>query len=72
MATATPPLIERQVLAGLNTLRDGPGWIRLASHLLLIVAGGLLWRLAALPLALRLVGLLTSGIGLATCFAPLC
>lgn len=71
MATATTPLIERQALAELNTLRDAPGWIRLASHLLTIVVGGVLWRLEALPLALRLVGLLISGIGLATCFAPL-
>ena len=71
MATATTPLIERQALAELNTLRDAPGWIRLASHLLTIVLGGVLWRLEALPLALRLVGLLISGIGLATCFAPL-
>ena len=67
----TAPLIDRPSLAQLNGLRDGPGWIRLGSHLLLIVAAGLLWRLAALPLPLRLLGLLLSGIGLACCFAPL-
>jgi len=71
MATATTPLIERQALAELNTLRDGPGWIRLASHLLTIGLGGVLWRLDSLPLVLRLAGLVISGIGLATCFAPL-
>lgn len=71
MATATTPLIERQALAELNTLRDGPGWIRLGSHLLMIGLGGVLWRLEALPLALRLLGLVISGLGLATCFAPL-
>ena len=67
----TTPLIERQALAELNHLRDAPGWIRLASHLLLILIGGVAWRLEALPLAVRLLGLLLSGIGLATCFAPL-
>ena len=65
MATATTLLIERQALAELNTLRVGPGWIRLASHLLTIVLGGVLWRLESLPLALRLAGLVISGIFLA-------
>jgi fatty acid desaturase len=71
MATAITPLIERQALAELNTLRDGPGWLRLASHLLTIGLGGVLWRLESLPLPLRLAGLVISGVGLATCFAPL-
>ena len=71
MAQASTPLIPRQSLAELNGLRDAPGWIRLTSHLLTIVVGGILWRAAALPWGLRLLGLLASGIGLATCFAPL-
>ena len=71
MAMATTLLIERQALAQLNSLRDGPGWIRLGSHLLMIGLAGLLWRLETLPLPLRLAGLWISGIGLATCFAPL-
>ena len=70
MAT-NPPLIERQALAELNRLRDAPAWIRLASHLLLILIGSVAWRLETLPLAVRLLGLLVSGLGLATCFAPL-
>ena len=71
MAQATAPLIDRQPLAELNTLRDGPGWRRLASHLATVLLGGVLWRLDGLPWALRLLGLVVSGIGLATCFAPL-
>lgn len=71
MAQATAPLIDRQPLAELNTLRDGPGWRRLASHLVTVLLGGVLWRLDGLPWALRLLGLVLSGIGLATCFAPL-
>jgi fatty acid desaturase len=71
MAQASTPLIPRQPLAELNGLRDAPGWIRLTSHVLTIVVGGILWRAAALPWGLRLLGLLASGIGLATCFAPL-
>ena len=71
MAGSTTPLIPREPLAELNALRDGPGWLRLSSHLLAIVVGGVVWRLDALPLALRLVGLVISGVGLATCFAPL-
>jgi fatty acid desaturase len=71
MAQATAPLIDRQPLAELNTLRDGPGWRRLASHLATVLLGGVLWRLDGLPWALRLFGLVVSGVGLATCFAPL-
>jgi fatty acid desaturase len=71
MAQAMAPLIDRQPLAELNTLRDGPGWRRLASHLATVLLGGVLWRLDGLPWALRLLGLVVSGIGLATCFAPL-
>ncbi|MFM7315046.1 MAG: fatty acid desaturase, partial [Cyanobium sp.] len=71
MAGSTTPLIQREALAELNALRDGPGWRRLISHLLAIVVGGVLWRQPSLPLALRLVGLVISGVGLATCFAPL-
>jgi fatty acid desaturase len=71
MTKATTALIDRQPLAELNTLRDGPGWRRLASHLATVLLGGVLWRLDGLPWALRLLGLVLSGIGLATCFAPL-
>ncbi|MEB3200009.1 MAG: fatty acid desaturase [Synechococcaceae cyanobacterium] len=72
MATpSSSPLIERQELSRLNTLRDTPGAIRLTSHLALILASGLLWRNGALPLPARLAALLLSGIALATCFAPL-
>ena len=71
MTKAAAPFIDRQSLAELNTLRDGPGWLRLVSHLLTVVLAGVLWRQTSLPLALRLVGLVISGIGLATCFAPL-
>ena len=65
------PLIEKRALAELNAIHEAPGWIRLSSHLLLIVAGGVLWRQPLLPLPLRLIALLLSGIGLATCFAGL-
>ena len=71
MAQAMAPLIDRQPLAELNTLRDGPGLRRLASHLATVLLGGVLWRLDGLPWALRLFGLVVSGVGLATCFAPL-
>jgi len=64
-------LLPREVLAELNTCRDSPGVIRLLSHLFAIGFGGWLWTYAALPMVFRLVGLLLSGIGLATAFAPL-
>jgi len=69
--TASSDLIARQQLAQLNILRDGPAWLRLVSHLGLIVGAGVIWRLPSLPLALRLLGLWVSGIGLACCFAGL-
>ncbi|MEO1003385.1 MAG: fatty acid desaturase [Cyanobacteria bacterium J06638_7] len=69
MAAASPGLIERSRLAGLNGLRDGPAAARLASHLGLIAAGGLLWGQPLLPAWLRLAGLLACGVGLATAFA---
>ena len=71
---STPPsaaLLPRSVLAELNTGSDRPGVIRLISHLLTIGIGGWLWAHAGLPVLLRLAGLLASGIGLATAFAPL-
>ncbi len=71
MTTAPSAPIPRQQLAQLNTLRDGPGWLRLMSQLVLIVGAGVIWRFETLPLPLRLVGLWVSGIGLATCFAGL-
>ena len=70
--TITPTgLIPRADLAQLNALRDGPALLRFSSHLLLIAGGGWLWAQASLPLALRMAGLVASGIGLATCFAPM-
>ena len=68
---ASSALIPRQALADLNQLRNGPAALRLLSHLLTITAGGLVWAQSGWPLALRLVGLLLCGVGLATCFAGL-
>ena len=41
MAQSNPPLLERDALASLNQLRDGPAAVRLASHLLMTLAGRL-------------------------------
>ncbi|MGB5135244.1 MAG: fatty acid desaturase [Prochlorococcaceae cyanobacterium] len=71
MAASPTELIERSRLAELNELRDGPAALRLAAHLGLIAAGGLLWGQSGLPLPLRLAGLAASGVGLATAFAGL-
>lgn len=71
MVECAEPLLERDVLASLNRLRNGPGALRLASHLLTIVLGGLIWAQQGWPLALRLAGMLSCGVGLATSFAPL-
>ena len=68
---AAQPLIPREELAALNQLRDGPGWVRLVSHLLTIGAGAVVWGQQDWPVLLRLVGLLVCGVGLATCFAGL-
>lgn len=54
MAQSNPPLLERDALASLNQLRDGPAAVRLASHLLMTLAGGLVWAQQPWPLALRL------------------
>ena len=54
MAHPHPPLLERDALASLNQLRDGPAAVRLASHLLMTFAGGLVWAHQPWPLALRL------------------
>lgn len=70
-ASARSALIPRAELAELNQLRNGPAVVRLTSHLLTILIGGLVWGQQAWPLALRLVGLLVCGVGLATCFAGL-
>lgn len=70
-ASARSALIPRAELAELNQLRNGPAAVRLTSHLLTILIGGLVWGQQAWPLALRLVGLLVCGVGLATCFAGL-
>ena len=64
-------LLPRSVLTELNTGADRPGFIRLLSHLFTVGFGGWLWAHAGLPVLLRVVGLLASGIGLATAFAPL-
>ncbi|MFQ6538815.1 MULTISPECIES: fatty acid desaturase [Aphanothece] len=71
MAPQSSSLIERQALAELNGLRDGPAVVRLAVHLLTIVLTGLVWRQSGLPLIWRAAGLVLNGIALATCFAPL-
>ena len=71
MSQTPQDLLPRQQLAQLNRLQDGPAWIRLMSHLATIAVGGVLWRLGSLPLPLRLLGLVISGAGLATCFAGL-
>jgi fatty acid desaturase len=71
MASSSTGLIDRPALAHLNQLRSGPATLRLTTHLLTIVLAGMIWRQATLPLPLRLAGLVISGIGLATCFAPL-
>lgn len=71
MAQAPQDLLERQRLAQLNQLHDGPAWIRLISHVTTIAVGGMIWRFNTLPLALRLLGLVLTGVGLATCFAGL-
>ena len=71
MARSSTTLIPRERLAQLNRLDGGPAWIRLLSHLLVIVAAGVLWRLPQLPWLVRLPALVLSGVALATCFAPL-
>jgi fatty acid desaturase len=67
----TTALISRQQLAELNQLRNRPAWLQLASHLLVIVVAGMLWRMQALAWPLRLLALLVNGAAMATCFAPL-
>ena len=71
MPQISTPLLERDALASFNQLRNGPGALRLASHLLTVVLGGVVWAQQGWPLALRLAGLLICGVGLATSFAPL-
>ncbi|MBE9154238.1 fatty acid desaturase [Cyanobium sp. LEGE 06113] len=71
MASPSAALIDRQALSELNTLRRGPAWLRLSTHLLLVVIAGWLWRQPDLALPWRATALLLSGIALATCFAPL-
>ena len=71
MPQTSAPLLERDALASFNQLRNGPGVLRLASHLLTVVLGGVVWAQQGWPLALRLAGLLICGVGLATSFAPL-
>jgi fatty acid desaturase len=71
MSQTSALLLERDALASFNQLRNGPGALRLASHLLTVVLGGVVWAQQGWPLALRLAGLLICGVGLATSFAPL-
>ena len=54
MAQPNPPLLERDALASLHQLRDGPAAVRLASHLFMTFAGGLVWAQQPWPLVLRL------------------
>jgi fatty acid desaturase len=67
----TAPPIPRAQLAVLNELRNGPAALRIASHLLTIVAAGLVWGRQDWPLAVRLAGLVLLGVALATSFAGL-
>lgn len=71
MALSSSAPISREDLAELNRLSDGAALVRLLSHLGLIAFAGWVWRQPALPWPLRLLGLVLSGVGLATCFAPL-
>ncbi len=71
MESTAPALIGRAELATLNRQHDGPAALRLAGHLLLVLAGGVLWGLPSLPWPIRLAGLLACGVGLATGFAGL-
>jgi fatty acid desaturase len=77
--TADTPLLEAAELAWLNERRDAPGLRQLALHLVVLLAGGLLWGLPlwlpaareAIPWPLRGVGLLLLGLGLAFAFCPM-
>ncbi|QEY31569.1 fatty acid desaturase [Synechococcus sp. RSCCF101] len=66
-----PVLLSREQLRDLNAGSDGPAAVRCIAHLLVIGAGGWLWRQPDLPWLIRLPALLLSGIALATCFAPM-
>ena len=75
-----PPLLGGALLRRLNQRRDGPGWIQLTSHLLVVVVGGTLWAWppltgAGLPLGLawgvKLLGLMLLGWGLAFAFCAM-
>lgn len=76
-STAPPPppvtrdLIPSAELERLNERRDGPGLRQLAFHLAVLLVGGLAWGSAALPLPLRLAGLLLLGAGLAFGFCAM-
>lgn len=72
------PLLSAPLLQRLNERRDGPGWRRLTFHLTVLGLGALLWGLPALMAlpapalwALRLVGLLLLGWGLAFGFCAM-
>ena len=71
MVSQSKVILDRYTLAKLNTLRDRPAWAQLLGHLSVVVAGGLIWRTSSMALLLRLFALVLSGVGLATCFAPL-
>jgi fatty acid desaturase len=76
-STAPPPppvtrdLIPPAELERLNERRDGPGLRQLAFHLAVLLVGGLAWGSVALPLPLRLAGLLLLGAGLAFGFCAM-
>jgi hypothetical protein len=68
------------VLRRLNQRRDGPGWIQLSNHLLVVVIGATLWACPLLTAAglppglawtLKLLGLVLLGWGLAFCFCAM-
>ena len=72
------PLLSGPLLQRLNERRDGPAGRQLAFHLTLLAVGALLWGCPPLPMlptpafwALRLVGLLLLGWGLAFGFCAM-
>jgi fatty acid desaturase len=74
-----PGLIDAAHLARLNGRRDGPAWRQLALHLMLLLAGVILWGAPRLggglgpvvPWPLQIVGLLGLGWGLAFAFCAM-
>ena len=62
------PLLTAEELAVLNRRSDAAGLAQLLRHLAVLALGGVLWGLPALPVAVRLMGLLLLGWALAFAF----